>query len=142
MVNAGNHEGRRDDPVYLRTRREAFMILALWALCFLYSVSYCYFNGYTSHEPLPGAVGGDVAELAGPLESYNRKPDSLTMPLGIPDWVFYGVVIPWGLCVLVSVLFCLFVFVEEDLGPDEDEEEFAAAPAAETNPDEDGAAAP
>lgn len=121
------HQGRRDDPVFLRTRREAVFILSIWTLCFLYTVSYCYFNGYTTHEPLPGAVGGDVTNVVGPLEEYNRDPGTMTMPLGIPDWVFYGIVIPWGGCVLISVFYCLFVFVEEDLGDDEDDEQPAGA---------------
>ena len=43
--------------------------------------------------------------------------------LGWPDWVFWGIVVPWGACVVVSALFA-FVFMQDaPLGEDRDDEE-------------------
>ncbi len=58
-----------------------------------------------------------IGAMVGSLESLNRDPESLNMPLGlgIPDWVFYGIVIPWLGCILATFWFCLFFFVEDDL---------------------------
>ena len=54
-----------------------------------------------------------------------RDPASLTYPLGlgIPDWVFYGIALPWAVCVLLSFWYGLFYFSEDDLseGAMEDE---------------------
>lgn len=112
-----------DDPLYLRTRREAFIILGMWACCFLWTVPYCYLYGYRSHEASSSATGPDAAKLVGPLEKYNRTADSITYPLGlgIPDWVFWGIVVPWGIAMLASILFCLFVFHDEDLAAEGEE---------------------
>jgi len=105
------------DPVYRTSLREGIMILSLWLGVFLYTVTYCYLNGYLSHEPHPNSVGPAIGSMVGSLELYDRDPDSLMMPLGlgIPDWVFYGVVIPWILAILASIAFYLFFFVEDDL---------------------------
>lgn len=112
----------RDDPSLLRSRREAIFIAVLWTICFFYSVTYCYLFGYLSHEPMPEkqSFGPDIGALVGPLESFNRKPESLTFVFGIPDWVFYGVIAPWIICLIVTVLFCAFFFAEDDLGHDPD----------------------
>ena len=115
--NFGN-DNDRDDPAFRRTRREALMILGLWTCCFLFTVTACYLRGYLTHEPAKSAFGPDIARLVGPLEPFNRQPDSLEDPsgFGIPDWVFWYIVTPWIVCVVVSIVFCLFVFHEEELG--------------------------
>ncbi len=109
--------GFEEDPVYRHAAREARFILALWLCCFLYTVGYCYLNGYLSHEPLPSSTGPDVAQVVGPLESFNRDPDSVSYPLGlgIPDWVFYGVALPWVVCIAVTCWYALAFFAEDDL---------------------------
>jgi tellurite resistance protein TehA-like permease len=111
---------RPDDPSLIRSRREAFMILGLWAACFVYTATYCYLFGYSSHEPLKASVstGPDIAVVVGPLESFNRDPASITYPfdLGIPDWVLWGIVTPWAICIVLSLIFCLFIYTDEDLG--------------------------
>ncbi|MCA9077443.1 MAG: DUF997 family protein [Planctomycetaceae bacterium] len=82
-----------DDPVYLNARREALVILCLWAAAMMWAVPYCYFFGY---HPV-----GDPAELK--------------TILGIPSWVFWGVVVPWGTCCLASVALALWFIKDEDL---------------------------
>ena len=36
----------------------------------------------------------------------------------LPDWVFWGVAFPWGLCLLLSVWFCFRYMADDDLGQD------------------------
>lgn len=105
------------DPLYRNALREAVVILSVWTVCLLYTVIYCYLYGYLTHEGSSESTGPDLGTLLGPLTSFNRDPASLTTPLGlaIPDWIFYGVVLPWVLCILFSVWFCLFYFREDDL---------------------------
>jgi hypothetical protein len=106
------------DPLYRNALREVAVILSAWTICLVYTVTYCYLYGYLSHEGTPESTGPDIGTLVGPLSSFNRDPGSLTTPLGlaIPDWIFYGVVLPWALCILFSFWFCLFYFKEDDLG--------------------------
>ncbi len=79
---------RPDDPVFLHARREALVILAVWAAAMLWVVPYCYFFGY---HPI-------------------TESEQLKTIIGIPDWVFWGVFVPWGVCCLVSIgLSCWFI---------------------------------
>ncbi len=107
------------DPVFRSSLRECVFILLLWLACCLYTVTYCYLSGYLVHEAHPNATGPSIGKLIGPLEAFDRHPQSLTTPfgLGVPDWVFYGVITPWAVAVVITVLFCLYFFSEEDLSP-------------------------
>lgn len=115
-----NNDAREEDPVYRHSRREGILILALWFVCLLYTCTYCYLFGYLSHEPHPNPAGPALGAWIGPLTAFDRDPSTLTTPLGlgIPDWIFYGVILPWLLCIVVTFWFCLFYFVEDDLGED------------------------
>jgi hypothetical protein len=114
------NDAPQEDPVYRHSLREGILILAIWGLCLVYTCTYCYLFGYLSHEPHPSPVGPSLGEWLGPLTAFDRDPATLTTPLGlgIPDWIFYGVVLPWLLCIGVTFWFCLFYFVEDDLGDD------------------------
>ena len=107
-----------DDPVYSQARREAGLVLTLWACCFLYTVPFCYLTGYLTHASPTPSFGPSVDQLSSSLDGWDRNPDSLTTPLGlgIPDWVFYGVALPWVGCIIITFWFCLFYFREDDLG--------------------------
>jgi hypothetical protein len=39
----------------------------------------------------------------------------------MPDWVFWSVVLPWGLCFLLSIWFCFWYMADDDLGQDVEE---------------------
>lgn len=80
------------DPVYVHSRREAWFSLGLWAAATLVSVSVSYSLGY------------------------GRPIEGLTFIAGIPDWVFWGVIVPWFLCLAASIYFALFVMRDDDLG--------------------------
>ncbi len=82
-----------DDPVFLHSRREALVILGLWAGAMLWVVPYCYFFGY---HPV-------------------SDPDQLKTILGIPDWVFWGVLVPWVVCCLVTIYLCFWFIADDDL---------------------------
>ena len=120
------------DPVFRNSLHEARFILGLWTCCFFYTVSYCYLNGYLSHEPLPSAIGPAVGSWLGPLESLNRDPETLTYPfgLGIPDWVFYGIAVPWFICIVASFWYGLFMFAEDDLSVGEATDDISTDAAA------------
>ena len=80
-------------------RREALVIMVVWTIDLLWSVGVCYLMGY------------------------NRDPQTVTLILGMPDWVFWGIVLPWGLTLLFSGWFCFVFMADDDLGKDMAEEE-------------------
>ena len=47
---------------------------------------------------------------------YNRDPKTMTFVLGIPDWVFYGIVLPWACCTLLSFWVANYLIADDDLG--------------------------
>jgi hypothetical protein len=101
-----NHALRRvvsmpstDDPVLRSAKREALVVFVTWLAAMVYTVGYCYSYGY------------------------NRAPESLTFVLGFPDWVFWGIVVPWSVCVLFSFYFGATFVRDEDLGEELPEQE-------------------
>ena len=53
---------------------------------------------------------------------YGRAPESVGFVLGIPDWIFWGVLVPWALVTAFTGWFSLRHMKDEDLGVEEDEE--------------------
>ncbi|MEX2176930.1 MAG: DUF997 family protein [Pirellulaceae bacterium] len=90
---------RAEDPVLVSSRREAVVVLLIWLAACIYTVTYCYQHGY----------GRDV--------------DSLRFVAGIPDWVFYGIVVPWTICTLLSFWVSNFLIKDQDLGEEQPEAE-------------------
>jgi hypothetical protein len=88
---------RREDPVLTSSRREALLVLVIWLAACIYSITVCYRLGY----------GRDVS--------------TLTYVLGFPDWVFWGVIVPWTVCTALSFLLSFFVVRDEDLGQEQAE---------------------
>jgi hypothetical protein len=89
----------QDDPVLVSARREALVVLAIWVAALSYTVTYCYTHGY------------------------NRSLESLTFVMGIPDWIFWGIIIPWMACLLASWLFSYVLMSDADLGAENVEAE-------------------
>jgi hypothetical protein len=50
--------------------------------------------------------------------------------LWFPDWVFWGIVVPWGICILASTVFAFRVMGSESLGEEIDADSTEAGPAA------------
>lgn len=83
-----------DDPVFLHSRREAVVILLVWVACFAWVVPYSYLQGYTAPA----------------------SPEHLDLVLGVPAWVFWGVVGPWIVAGAVSIGLCLWFIQDDELG--------------------------
>lgn len=86
-----------EDRVLKSARREAIVVFVTWVCALGYTVTYCYLNGY------------------------NRPVEDLKYVLGFPDWVFWGIVAPWGVCAVVSWWFAYRFMQDEDLGEELDE---------------------
>ena len=76
------------------------VILAAFAVCLVWSVTWCYLAGYRG----PGEAG-------------------LATVLGMPSWVFWGVLVPWLGADLFACWFCFFFMADDPLGECEDETE-------------------
>lgn len=94
----------QEDTLVRRARREAAVALALWFAAMIYSITYCYLFGY------------------------GRQADSLSFVLWFPDWVFWGIVLPWTICTVGSIPFAFRFMGDEELGAEID-----ADPAATTD---------
>lgn len=89
-----------EDPVVRSSRREAVITGVTFLAALAWTIGYC------------------------GLYAYGRKADeSLKFILGIPDWVFWGVVTPWVICIVFSMYFGAFVMGDEDLGAEPPPEE-------------------
>jgi len=91
-------------PILKTARREALVVAGLWLTAGTWSVSYCWLNGY------------------------GNTPEKMEFTLGFPTWIFWGVVLPWLICVVVSLLVANFLMTDADLGlePGEEEDPFDA----------------
>lgn len=88
-----------DDPVLRSARREAVVAFLVWLGAMAYTITYCYLNGY------------------------NRSPESLTFVFGFPDWVFWGIFVPWSISVVLSFYYGATFVRDEDLGEELPEQE-------------------
>ncbi|QDU81924.1 hypothetical protein Pla110_36750 [Polystyrenella longa] len=86
------------DPVFLNARKEAIVILFVWIFFFLWTVPYCYFNGYRD----------------------SVDPDNLELILGMPRWIVMGVGLPWLVADIVTILFATFYMKDDPLGEAEE----------------------
>lgn len=84
-----SHEN--EHPLLAPARREAIASLIIWFLTTVYCVGYCWKYGY------------------------GRDPETLTFILGFPDWIFWGIVVPWGVCTVISGLFAFCYMQDADL---------------------------
>jgi hypothetical protein len=81
-----------EDPLIRHARREALTIALIAILATAYAVGYCTLFGY-------GRVGEPVRFV-----------------LGFPTWVFWGIVAPWGVCVLIAGWFSWWFMSDDELG--------------------------
>jgi Protein of unknown function (DUF997) len=85
---------RYHDPLLASARREAVFTATVFALALTYTVVYC------------GRYG------------YERPIEELTFVLGFPDWIFWGIVVPWLSAFVVSSAFALWFMTDEPFGED------------------------
>jgi hypothetical protein len=81
-----------EDPVVRSARWEAIWIFLIWCATLAWCVGYASIYGYGARDR------------------------ELTFTLGFPTWVFWGVVLPWGVCTVLSAAFTLFVIQDDPLG--------------------------
>jgi hypothetical protein len=81
------------NPVLESSRREAVFVMTLWVLACAYTVGYAALFAYRV-EPVP------------------------TLILGMPSWVFWGILAPWTVCTGLTLWFALCGIRDEDLGED------------------------
>src|SRR5439155_7004199 len=90
-----------EDPVVRDSRREAGAVALVATVATVYSVGYCALFGY------------------------GRADEPIRFVLGFPSWVFWGVVVPWGVCVLISGWFSWRFMSDEELGEVREDEDHA-----------------
>ncbi len=88
----------KEQRLLRNARREGVLILGVWLTCLVWST------------------------VVGYLYGYHRPVQDIRLILGMPDWVFWAVVLPWAVCLLFSVWFCFFFMADDDLGEDRYEE--------------------
>ena len=88
----------KDQRLLRNARREGLLIMGVWVLALVWSVGVAFYAGY------------------------DRDPEDIGLILGIPDWVFWSVFFPWGLCLIFSTWFCFRYMADDDLGKDQAED--------------------
>lgn len=96
-----------DNAALASAKREALLVGLVWLGALVYTTTYCCLYGY------------------------GRTAESLRFVLGVPDWVFWGIFVPWGVCLAFSVWFGLFFMRDEVMDVDEG---LADSPAANGDP--------
>jgi hypothetical protein len=97
-----------EDPAVRTSRREAVLVFAIWLAACVYSLGVCYRFGFY------------------------RDAATLTYILGFPDWVFWGIVVPWSVCTVLCFVLSYYVIQDEDLGEEQAEEQLGTV-ASEAN---------
>ncbi len=88
---AQERSGIQEDPLVTHSLREARWIVAIWAVMFLWVVGYCSWSAYS----------GDGEDIS--------------MVLGMPHWVFWGIALPWCVSTVVTCWFALFGIADDSL---------------------------
>lgn len=114
-----------EDPVLISARREARIVFVTWLIALTWSVSYCYLFGYVSDfKTMSDQQSVEVRRTADPQAmpelwvNRGRGLERVHFILGFPDWIFWGVALPWWLCTAFSLYFGAFIVRDEDLGAD------------------------
>ncbi len=94
-----DNENEEYDPDFLRSRREAFWIVAAWAVCMVWTLGY------------------------GALFGYDLDAEKVTTTFGMPTWIFWGVALPWFLATVFSIWFAVRVIGDHALDEVEGESE-------------------
>lgn len=85
-----------DDPIVRSSRREALFAMSVWLAAMIYTVSVCVRYGYL------------------------RPAEQIRYLWGFPDWILWGLMLPWIVCTLVTIWFAWFFMASDSLGEDTD----------------------
>lgn len=81
-----------EDPLVTSSRREAIIVTAFFLAAMAYTLIYCGLYGY-----------GEQAVIT-------------PLVFGFPHWIFYGVIIPWVICTIVSITYAAVFITDDPLG--------------------------
>jgi hypothetical protein len=84
-----------NDTTLRHARRETMFVVAVWAVALVWTLSVSFWRGL--------------------------DPDPKDLHYGIPGWVWLGVLLPWLICTLVTIYFCLHIVSDDDLGEERPE---------------------
>jgi hypothetical protein len=87
----------KEQRLLRHARREGLLIMAVWAAALLWSC------------------------LGSYATAYHRPVEQMTFILGMPDWVFWFVALPWAVCLAFTAWFCFAYMADDDLGQDPEE---------------------
>ncbi len=90
---------QRVDATLRNARREAWILLATWAIATAYCCIASYLMGYSRADR--------------PLTAADVHPT-----LEIPQWFLWSVIAPWVACGIFTLVFAGFFMKEDDLGSD------------------------
>lgn len=79
------------DPLYASSIRELKWIIVAWAVNFAWVLGFCFLRGYGSEE------------------------SEISLVLGMPSWVFWGVMLPWILVTLFTAWFAMTQMADHPL---------------------------
>lgn len=96
LTESDRMSGPSTNSLLPSARRELLVSAGVWLIALVWSVGYCAKYGY------------------------DLQPEDLKFVLGFPDWIFYGVVLPWWLCTLISGAFAFGFMQDADLGESDD----------------------
>ncbi|MEX1230577.1 MAG: hypothetical protein WEB58_10070 [Planctomycetaceae bacterium] len=108
--NSGPSSGVQEDPVLVSSRREAIIVFVVFIIALFWSILASYDLGYLHHTDTGTYIGSHPENV------------ELTYVFGFPHWVFWGIVIPWGSCIVFSIIFGAFLVRDEDLGEELEEQ--------------------
>lgn len=97
--------------LFLNSRREAVLVLIVNAVALVWTVGYCFLKGY-QHAPDSWVVQWGWATPRSAADFHHLG--------GLPDWVMFGIFLPWLVCALLTILACL-VMRDDELGQDVEE---------------------
>jgi len=89
-------------------RREAWVVTIVWAIALVWAVGVCYVMGY-EHTAESLVVSLGLAEAG------RREPGIV---LGFPDWVVWGILVPWVTISLFTVWFGMWGIADDELQED------------------------
>jgi hypothetical protein len=82
-------------------------VILVWFLSLAWSVGYCYLFGY-QHSADSWIVQWGWASP--------HAADSFAHFLGIPNWIWIGILVPWLLCTVFTFVFAVYGIADDDLG--------------------------
>ena len=91
------------DPVFVNSWRETVVIISLFLFFMFWTVCVSFFLGLEKNY---------LPEDGSPIQ----------LILGMPNWVFWGVFIPWMVVNLIGVWFCFGFMKDDDLGEEQPNE--------------------